>query len=413
LRYVASRLVVLSYQTAEPAAVQTAELWVSTDCGRHWTQASAAGPGATAVSFTAPSDGWYSFHFVLRNKSGASAEHPASGLEPHATVVVDTVTPTLQLHDAHVSTTDDARRTLGIQLSLIDENLGDGGMRLFHRTSSSATWCDGGPVAVDAGSISWEIPQNVGSEIDVRLVATDLAGNRASEEILGVSTMTVGPTSQPASPPADRSTRDRVAPSTVEPLVVRPVQPPVVDPVAQVETHDRSAPPPPQPSPAESNELQHLRRLAERHMAEGRHALAAARLEDALNIAPDDVDLLVAHGGVLYRTGRHAEAKERFQSTLKTRPDHPGAIEGLALVAVTQRRYPEARAHLRHLLDLNPESAKTWLRYGDIEHKLGNRDEALKAWQQVLAMRVADRNVRDGARVRLKYFGPPRRDSRP
>jgi tetratricopeptide (TPR) repeat protein len=118
--------------------------------------------------------------------------------------------------------------------------------------------------------------------------------------------------------------------------------------------------------------------------------------------------LLSELGSALYSAGKYDDATTRFEAALKLTPDVPNALEGLALVAATQRRYPQAREHLLHLLRVNPQSAANWLRLGDIEHKLGNTEEAATAWQRVLDMRAADRALRDKAEKRLKLLGPAR-----
>jgi tetratricopeptide (TPR) repeat protein len=148
-------------------------------------------------------------------------------------------------------------------------------------------------------------------------------------------------------------------------------------------------------------------------MSEGRYALAVARLEDALAVAPDEPDVLVDLGSALYRLDRYDDADRRFHSALDVAPDDLGALEGVALVAVTQKRYPQAREQLRHLLRLRPESGKVWLRYGDVEHHLGNENEALQAWERVLTAREADADVRHKAQRRLDYLGPRPKRSQP
>jgi tetratricopeptide (TPR) repeat protein len=153
------------------------------------------------------------------------------------------------------------------------------------------------------------------------------------------------------------------------------------------------------------DEINALRELAARYLREGRPALAEARLTDALHGAPGDQDVLVDLGTVLFQTQHYDDAGQQFQAALDAHPDNLAATQGLALVANAQRRYPEARQHLQHLLKRTPESGLTWLRYGDVEHRLGELDTALQAWRRVLEVEPAESQVRRMAEERLRTFG--------
>jgi TolA-binding protein len=212
---------------------------------------------------------------------------------------------------------------------------------------------------------------NCGAQaVDLRLVAADLAGNVSSADLLRV--------------PLPEIQADR---------------PPETQPATPVPSTE---PAPPAPVPAEA---EHLRKLARDFTAEGRFSLAAARLEDAVALAPRDADLLVELGTALYHAGRYDDAADRLHAALSAQPDHGGALDGLALVAATQRQYPQAREYLLQLQRLRPDSGLMWLRSGDIEHRLGNTAPARAAWRKVLNAADADDSVRAGARRRLAYFG--------
>ena len=404
-RYLNSRRIILSFDTATVAPVESIALWVSTDGGQGWREAEAGFSGSNVARFEISTDGGYAFYLVLVNSAGRSGEPPVSGSRPHATVIVDTVAPTLQVHEAGFVRTAAEAPKLHVSLSLIEENLGDAGVRVFYRTSADTLWRDGGPVPVIDGQFSWEPPTPVGPSIDIRVVATDLAGNQACEEITDLATQFGLPIDQAAA----ASEPDTVRPG---PVLVEPVRRALVEPAAHVSLAEPSARQTPTSQPSNTS-LARLRQLAERHAALGQFSLATARLEDALERAPDDADLLVDLGSVLYRAQRHGEAAARFQAAAELFPDHVGAIEGLALVAATQNRYAQARTHLKHLLRLKPESGRFWLRYGDMEHKLGNAAEAVRAWERVLSVREADDRAVEKAKARLKYFAPATDPARP
>ena len=200
--------------------------------------------------------------------------------------------------------------------------------------------------------------------------------------------------------------------SEVQP--VAPVKRPTVEPVAPVMLTEL-----PEEQTLTQTEKVHrvddlaeLRQLAHTLMRDGQFDLAADRFQAALKLAPEDADLLVDRGSALYRLRNFDQAHDHFASANKLDPNHHGALDGLALVAATQKRYPEAREHLKHLLDLQPNAGLVWLRFGDIEHRLGNRKRALQAWTRVLQT-DADAELLSRAQRRLDYFSPHDPVSRP
>lgn len=400
-RYVSSRDIALEYQPTNAAAVATAYVWVSADAGRTWQPADVVREGERTVHYAAPSDGKYDFYIVLRNAAGASAPDPQPGSTPDITVVVDTTPPLFQVHAAAVEPDDNGRPAVVMQATLVEENLSETAVRVFYRTAPGE-WLDGGPAQVGSGRIVWSPPASVSAVIDLRAIAADRAGNRTSSDAHGVRI-------RPSAPPTAEQTATSQPASFAPTSRTSPVEPPKVAPVAPVAALSNSPTSAPAPlSPTDALDLENLRTLAARFMREGRHSLAAARLQDAVALSPNDPDLQAALGDALYRTGRYDDAEARFQSALATLPNHVPAIEGLALVAATQKRYSQAREQMLHLQQLQPDSGSVWLRSGDIEHRLGNTTQAIAAWQRVLKTADVDRELREKAQRRLEYFAPGR-----
>lgn len=400
-QYVASRDVVLEYQPANVATVTGADVWVSADAGRTWQPADVVADGERTLRYAAPADGKYDFYIVLRNAAGVSGPTPEPGAEPAVTVIVDTTPPLFQIHRASLESGDDGRPIVALKATLVEENRSDSAVRVFYRTPPN-DWLDGGPAHLANDRIVWIPPEAAGPVIDLRVIATDLAGNRTSSDARNIrlrSPTTLSATQPVTSRPTTSAPSAGVSP--VEPPKVAAVAPLVLEPQAPT-----SAPAP--LSPTETLDVQNLRTLAARFASEGRHSLAAARLEDALARSPQDPELLASLGDALYRTGRYDDAAARFKSALDALPDHVPAIEGLALVAATQRRYAQAREQMLHLQRLRPDSGTVWLRSGDIEHQLGNSTAAIAAWQRVLNAADTDQELREKARRRLEYFAPGR-----
>lgn len=380
VRYVATRVVLLAFATANQAPVEQVDLWVTRDGGKTWSREPGRPCGRQTLAFQAPADGWYGFYLVLHNSAGVSADPPAAGTEPHSMAIVDTVAPVLQLHRGSEPPRIVAGCPFSLRLSLIDEHLGPRPLRAFTRTHGEETWVDGGWADLDGPELTWSAPADLAGPVDLRIVATDLAGNRALDDLLDVPV-------EAAPPPPD-----------AEPITGTPTPAPPAEPASASRRY----------ALGELDKLNELRNLSAKLGATGNYAQAAEALRQAVEMWPDDPDLLASLAEAVYSDGRHDEAEHWFSTAIAADPDHFRALEGLALVAATKRRYPQAAAHLEHLLRLQPNSAQIWLRYGDVEHKLGEKSRALEAWERVISLRDADPAVRQSAERRLKYFQPPR-----
>lgn len=382
-RYVNSREVFLSFQASASPPPEQVEVWITRDEARTWTLAEHAVASAGGLRVLVPEDGRYGVYLVVANAVGRSGPAPAAGTRPQVLVVVDTAPPLLQLHAARVEPAEGGGRRVRFAFSLVEEHLSEGGVRLFYRTNPGDSWRDGGLLCVRSGEAVWPVPAGAGLKIDVCITVTDRAGNRVVEELEGVDFSR-------GTPPSEVRTEERA-------------------PTVEERRYPQEPASRPAPDASAVSRARKLRRLAEEYASQGQLGLAAARLEDALQSLPDDPELLIELGGVLYRAQRYEEATRRFEALLRIQPDHVGAIEGLALVAVTQRRYAEARGYLERLLVLAPQSARHWLRYGDVQYQLGQRSEAARAWRRVGGIDGADDEIRRRAAVRLERLAPESR----
>lgn len=418
-QYLSSNEIILSYRAHESGPVDRVEVWVTRDGRREWQPVQTTPAGPHAVRFRATKDGSYGFYLVLHNEAGSSAAPPTPSVPPHRTVVVDTRPPTFQIHGTleRPGRSDAPVRLFAV--SLIEENLGPTGVRVFYRKAANAPWKDGGAAIHADDQLHWTVPETFAGAEEIKIVVTDLAGNRAFDTIhdVKINASLSGAHEQQAESnqmpsPAAATLVGPVA--GVDPPTVAPVLPTVVRPVSLGDLTETPTVSPQQTEDRREDSIAQLRRLARRHINVGEWSLATARFEDALTQAPDDADLLVDLGSALYRLGRYREAAERFESAREVLPDHHGAVEGLALVAATQKRYPQAREHLLLLLRLAPDSGKNQLRFGDIEHKLGNLDQALEAWRKAIKLSGDDPAIGARAKKRIQYFGPSRiRQTRP
>lgn len=385
-RFVNANRIILSIATDTTDRIHRVEPWLSTDGGTIWKPADAKRHGDRGLRFDAPRDGRYDFFIVIETAGGRSDAPPAEGTSPHATIVVDTAAPTLQIHRVAslpptIATTGKA--SLQLDLTVRDENLGSSGVRLFYRDSRDreSAWVDGGVVVSAAGSLDWTPPPDVPDRLDIRLIAIDRAGNRATDEVLDV------PVPKPTAPASvDAPSIADAGPTTPEGPDAAAV--PTSRTAVLGTTDEKPA--------ADARELARLRRLADFYRLHGRFALAAGRLEEALRSFPDDSALMVELGAVLVRAGRPGDARRQFESAMARDPGNEAAIDALAGLAMSQRNYREARDLLSNLVRLPNATAELWLRLGDAEQRLGNRLEAAAAWS------TAERHSSDeGLRARI------------
>jgi tetratricopeptide (TPR) repeat protein len=358
--HIGSRDVLLTVASGPSAARPT--VYVSED-DRVWRVAATEPAGANQVLFHARQDGSYHFYFAW-----GEHEAPSAPTTAHVSVVVDTATPTLQVHEVRP---EPSGKRLLFRATLVDDNLAPTAARVFYR-SGNAAWADGGAAHARLGGFDWELPADATDTLDLRVVVTDRAGNRTQEERLAVRT-------RPAQPVA-------VAPTELVPAE---------DVAERAGATDAAAAAP------VSGEGARLRALAKEFRDQGQYSLAAARLEDALRLAPQDVELLVELGDTLFRNVQFDEARVRFERALEVAPSNTDALQGLALVDAAQRRYDQARDRLLQLVALEPESQIFWLRLGDVQHKLGAFDQARSAWQRVAVLGPPGSDWRAKAELRL------------
>lgn len=382
-RYINTSQIVLSYQTDPGVPIEQAKVWISRDLRRTWQPVSKVFSTPGSIRFNTQTDGRYDVYMVLVNAAGRSAADPEPGARSHGVIIVDTTPPLLQVHRAQPVDNAASQRQLQLDVTLVEEHLHEHGVRLFYRTDGGQDWRDGGPVRIDEGRGQWPIPEKLSAPFEILLVTADRAGNRALSEPFHVAARQAVP--EPTQPAVSTKPADKQFAS--------PTVPEVTEPAESVE-------------PANPERLTRLRARVADRLSRNELADAEALLSVALSETPAQPDLLSDLGSVMYRLERFEAAAERYEAALESSPDHRSALEGLALVAQTERRYPDARTHLRRLLELADDSPLTWLRYGDVENRLGNRGAARRAWQRSLEL-APDRILRQRAQQRLDQFPAP------
>jgi len=89
----------------------------------------------------------------------------------------------------------------------------------------------------------------------------------------------------------------------------------------------------------------------------------------------------------LQGAGREAEAEAMFRAYLAAKPHDPVAVYSLCVILMKRGATREAHDWLAPAVQKNPSFAPTWVAYGSVLQSLGERDAALQAYDQALAIK--------------------------
>jgi hypothetical protein len=160
--------------------VAKAALFVSDDAGRSWRkdQEQIVAENATALpvfTFTAPKDGAFGLWTVATMRDGRAEPEPVSGAAPKLNLVVDRASPTLERLETTLGGVADGQATLAVSWKIADANLGAEPVSIEVSTDQGKSFA-----AKQAGAAEGTSAITVSatsSELQVRIVAHDLAGN--------------------------------------------------------------------------------------------------------------------------------------------------------------------------------------------------------------------------------------------
>lgn len=163
-------------------AKQTAKvaLFVTDDGGKSWRkdQELPVAEGAAAMpafTFTAPKDGAFGLWTVATSRDGRAEPEPVAGAAPKLELVVDRAAPALSRLEATLGGVADGQATLALSWQVSDPNLASDPVAVEVSTDlgkSFAVRHTGKAEGTTALTVPAEAP-----EIQVRIVARDLAGN--------------------------------------------------------------------------------------------------------------------------------------------------------------------------------------------------------------------------------------------
>ena len=129
--------------------------------------------------------------------------------------------------------------------------------------------------------------------------------------------------------------------------------------------------------------------LIERGVAElqaERYRQAAQSFGEALELAPNDAEILSLHGLALLRSGRIDAADTPLHRAVELEPGETGFVMNLAEWLAASGRLDEAAAVLRANLERDPARPRAWERLGDVLLRSGDAQAAVVAFDRVLQL---------------------------
>jgi tetratricopeptide (TPR) repeat protein len=124
---------------------------------------------------------------------------------------------------------------------------------------------------------------------------------------------------------------------------------------------------------------------ATRLLGQNRATLAAMILEDALEAAPDDVDVQMRLAEARWRAGRREQAVEAATRALELEPTNTVAVSALAVYQRELEQWKASEAHLRRFAELSPGDAWPWNGLGLVGFRSGASALCIEGYERGLA----------------------------
>jgi tetratricopeptide (TPR) repeat protein len=129
-----------------------------------------------------------------------------------------------------------------------------------------------------------------------------------------------------------------------------------------------------------------LIQIANIYSAGGQSTLAEKMCHDALEIDPNNVDIMTLLGRLTWNEDNANEARTWFEKILTMKPDHVESLLALAEIAMQAGRYDEAETYLiRITTEIDPNHVGAKLALAKVYRFSNRKDETIKTLRQILA----------------------------
>jgi tetratricopeptide (TPR) repeat protein len=129
--------------------------------------------------------------------------------------------------------------------------------------------------------------------------------------------------------------------------------------------------------------------LGDVYHTEGRYRASDSCYKAVIDLQPDNTYALNNYSYYLSVRGENLDEAEKMSAkSLKLRPDEATFLDTYGWILYRQGKYKEAKAYILKAIEAgkNNVDATLWEHLGDIEYKLGNKDEALEHWKKAMSM---------------------------
>jgi hypothetical protein len=177
----------LNYEVTEvgKSGISAVELWMTPD-GRRWEKFSEqkrteGRDVRPPYEVNVEKEGLYGFTLIVRSGVGLSLQAPQAGDPPQVWVEVDLTRPVVRITKLDVGRGSQAG-SLTINWTATDKNLSRQPITISYAERLDATWTSIIANRENNGQYVWRMPQDVPSQIYLRVEAIDRAGNVGADQ---------------------------------------------------------------------------------------------------------------------------------------------------------------------------------------------------------------------------------------
>ena len=177
-KIVNQRHVMIDYRLEQIGAsgVGKIEIWITADHSQSWQKLREDVERKSPVAIELPGEGLYGIAMVVSNGRGFGGSPPNPGDVPDIWIEVDMTRPIVDMKNVRPGGSEDPG-TVHVTWSAQDRNLPADSVELYFATKREGSWALIAKGLRSDGQYRWAPPLSVGSQVYVRLVARDLAGN--------------------------------------------------------------------------------------------------------------------------------------------------------------------------------------------------------------------------------------------
>lgn len=182
-RVVSTRKFQVGYKVEDvgPSGIGAVEMFITQDHGRKWWKYGEDADQRSPFDVEVPQDGEYGFAIRVRSGAGLTSEPPMQGEAPSIVVAVDQTPPAVEMLPVQQGQGADINR-LQIRWRIQDQHPSDKPVSLYYASNRNGPWEPISAWKEDTGSFEWTVGPGVPSQLYLRVVARDSAGNTSKAE---------------------------------------------------------------------------------------------------------------------------------------------------------------------------------------------------------------------------------------